>query len=143
MPQTVIRVEKSSKKSNPETNMMAYALGWYEDYRGELVVSNSGSLNGFRDVTTLLPNRDIGFVVLTNLGRTTPRRAMWASLVDLLTGKSKRDWNGYYLALEKKRNDESAAKKKAAESLRKNAPPTHEPGAYAGRYENPVTERRQ
>lgn len=139
MPQTVIRVENSSKENNPETNMMAYALGWYvQDYRGELVVTHTGSLNGFRDVTTLLPNRKIGFVILTNLGRTPPRVAMRSSLIDLLTGKEKRDWNGYYLKLEKKRNDEAGAKKKAAEALRKNAPPTHDIAAYAGEFENPA-----
>lgn len=139
MPQTVIRVENSSKENNPETNMMAYALGWFaQDYRGEYLVWHSGSLNGFRAMTTLLPDRSIGFVILTNLGRTPPRNAMRSNLVDLLTGKPKRDWNAYYLALETKRDDESAAKKKIAESIRKNAPPTHELSAYAGEYQHPA-----
>lgn len=139
MPQTVIRVETSSKENNPETNMMAYALGWFaQDYRGEFLVWHTGSLNGFRAMTTLLPGRNIGFVILTNLGRTPPRVAIRANLVDLFTGKPKRDWNAYYLALEKKREDESAAKKKIAESMRKNAPATHELAAYAGEYEHPA-----
>jgi hypothetical protein len=48
-PHTMIRLEKATRDAHPESNVLSYALGWnVQDYRGELLVSHSGALNGFR-----------------------------------------------------------------------------------------------
>ncbi|HEX6158796.1 MAG TPA: serine hydrolase domain-containing protein, partial [Thermoanaerobaculia bacterium] len=70
MPQTVMRLENSTRDNNPETSLISYGMGWViQDYRGELLVSHSGSLNGFRAHVDLLPKRGAGFVILLNAGR--------------------------------------------------------------------------
>jgi CubicO group peptidase (beta-lactamase class C family) len=48
---------------------MAYGLGWFlETYRGHLVVHHGGAIDGFYFLNGFLPNDNLGFVVLTNLG---------------------------------------------------------------------------
>lgn len=139
MPQTVIRLEESTRESNPETLLEAYGLGWViQDYRGELLVSHGGALNGFRAHVDLLPKQKTGFVVLINVGRSSATAALRNSLLDLLLGKPKaRDWNAYYLALERKSDEKDEAKKREREAKRRpDAKPSHELAAYAGTYTN-------
>ena len=141
MPQTVIRLEASIRESNPETLLEAYGLGWVvQDYRGELLVSHGGALNGFRAHVDLLPNQKSGFVVLINLGRSSATAAIRNSLLDLLLGKpGARDWNSYYLALERKSDDKDEAKKRERDVKRRpDAKPSRELAAYAGTYTNPA-----
>lgn len=137
-PQTVIRVENLTRDLNPETNVMAYAMGWnVQDYRGELLVSHSGSLNGFRTHVDLLPERRAGFVLLSNLGRGYALIALRNSLADMLSAKPGRDWNAYYLMIDR-RADEKEEKEKL-ERLAKRTPgtsPTRPLERYAGTYEN-------
>jgi CubicO group peptidase (beta-lactamase class C family) len=141
MPQTVIRLEESTRESNPETLLEAYGLAWVvQDYRGELLVSHGGALNGFRAHVDLLPNRRTGFVVLINLGRSSATAAMRNSLLDLLMGKpNARDWNAYYLALEHKSDAKDETRKRERDAKRRpDAHPTRELAAYAGTYTNPA-----
>lgn len=137
-PQTVIRVENNTRDLNPESNVMAYAMGWnVQDYRGELLVSHSGSLNGFRTHVDLLPERKAGFVILSNLGRGYALVALRNALADMLSQKPGRDWNAYYLMVDR-RIDEKEEREKQ-ERLAKRTPnttPTHALERYAGTYQN-------
>jgi hypothetical protein len=109
-PHTVIRMSELSRERNPGTHLLSYGLGWWmQDYRGELLVSHTGSLNGFRTHVDLLPNQNAGFVVMINAGRGIALLALRNALADLLTGKPTRDWNPLYLASERK-EDEKIAK---------------------------------
>jgi CubicO group peptidase (beta-lactamase class C family) len=145
-PHTVIRVEGTTRELNPETQLMAYAMGWnVSDYRGELMVAHAGALNGFRTHAVLLPEQKAGFVVMMNLERGYSLYAIRHALADLLLhGKVSRDWNAYYLAVEKKTDEKSETEKR--ERLAKRTPdttPTRPLEEYAGEYENaaygPVT----
>jgi hypothetical protein len=70
VPVTVMRMEDLSRDVNPESNVMSHGMGWViQDYRGELLVSHAGALNGFRTHVDLLPRRGSGFVVMANIGR--------------------------------------------------------------------------
>ena len=68
---------------------MSYAMGWnVQDYRGELLVSHAGSLNGFRTHVALLPKRNAGFVLMINAGRGMVARTRCATRsIDMLSGK--------------------------------------------------------
>ena len=138
-PQAVLRLEGSTRSSNPESNLMAYAMAWFvQDHRGELLVSHTGSLNGFRARVDLLPNRSAGMVLLTNAGRAQALVALRSGLVDLLAaGRPSRDWNAYYIDLDAKAAARSEAKKKEAEAARPlGTKPSHDLAAYAGAYRN-------
>jgi CubicO group peptidase (beta-lactamase class C family) len=138
-PQTIIRVEGSTKESNPETNLEAYGLGWVvQDYRGELLVSHGGALHSSRSNVDLLPKQHSGFVVLSNLNRSLAVTSIRNSLADLLLGRpSPRDWNAYYLAIDRKSDEKGARKKLDHAAKRKTGTqPSHELAAYAGTYES-------
>ncbi|MEO8034719.1 MAG: serine hydrolase [Acidobacteriota bacterium] len=138
-PQTVIRVEGATKETNPETSLEAYGLGWViQDYRGELLVSHAGALHSSRTQVDLLPKIHSGFVVLSNLNRSLAVTSMRNSLADLLLGRpSPRDWNAYYLALDKKSDAKDAQTKLEREAKRKrDTKPSRELSAYAGTYES-------
>ncbi|HYO77760.1 MAG TPA: serine hydrolase, partial [Thermoanaerobaculia bacterium] len=138
MPHTVLRLEKTSRDLNPESNVMSYGLGWtIQDYRGELLVSHSGALNGFRTHVDLLPRRSSGFVVMANIGRGYALVALRNALADMLSGKPSRDWNAYYLMLDR-RAEEKAIKDKE-ERLAKRAAdskPLLPLESYTGEYES-------
>ncbi|HUR80051.1 MAG TPA: serine hydrolase [Thermoanaerobaculia bacterium] len=139
-PHTVIRMEGATAEVNPETNLMAYAMGWnVSDYRGELMVAHAGALNGYRTHVVLLPERNIGYVLMINVERGYSLYAMRHAIADIFRdGKPSRDWSAYYLAAER-RSDEKDAKDKE-ERLAKRIPdttPTHALDDYAGTYEHP------
>jgi CubicO group peptidase (beta-lactamase class C family) len=137
-PQTLIRLEGSTRELNPDANLLAYGMGWnVSDYHGSTLIAHAGALNSFRTQVALLPREHIGVVVMTNLGRGISVLALRAALLDLLLGRPSRDWNAYYLAAEKKLDDKDAAAKVERESKRhRDTHPSRELAAYAGTYEN-------
>lgn len=139
-PQMVIKLEGALRASNPDTEMMSYGLGWtIQDYRGHLLVSHGGSIDGFRSQVALLPKAKAGMAILSNLGRTQLPEAVRNNLVDLVLGLPRKDWTGHYLeqvkkseAEQKKRDQERAAKR------HKDTRPSRELAAYTGAYEEPA-----
>lgn len=58
----------SSLERQGVTHTPAYGLGWYVlDYRGERLVLHGGDIDGMAALVAMLPGRDVGVVVLTNL----------------------------------------------------------------------------
>ena len=137
-PHTIIRLENSTRDTHPESNLLAYAMGWnVQDYRGELLVSHAGALNGFRAHVDLLPRRNAGFVILSNLGRGMALVSLRNALADMLTAKPQRDWNAYYLMVDRKADEREEKLKEDRRAKRK--PDTHPSrplDAYAGTYSN-------
>jgi CubicO group peptidase (beta-lactamase class C family) len=65
----------------------AYAMGWSTyTYRGHVVVSHSGGIDGFRTFMGFLPDDDIGIVVLTNADQPLLPMAAFQTLVDVAIG---------------------------------------------------------
>ncbi len=64
-----MRLEGSAKAFFPETVQLAYAMGWVvNDYRGlKLTRSRRTSSTGTAFKITLVPDKGLGIVVLTNL----------------------------------------------------------------------------
>lgn len=139
-PQMLLSNDQSTRDDNPETNINTYGMAWrIQDYRGELLVSHGGALNGFRAQVDLLPKQHSGFVVLSNLGRGYAVIAMRNALADMLLGKAGRDWNAYYLDLEARSRAKGEQKKKEQEAKRiPDTKPSRELAAYAGTYTNPA-----
>jgi hypothetical protein len=139
-PHTILRLEGNTRESHPETNLYAYGLGWWiQDYRGELLVFHSGSLNGFRTQVALLPELKAGVVVMINVGRARAPVAARNAILDQIIGKGSRDWNAYFLALEKKIDEQAAQRRAASEAKRhRDTKPSRELAAYAGTYQSPA-----
>lgn len=140
MPQIALRLEGVERQTHPETHLMSYGMGWtVQDYRGRLLVSHAGILEGFRCHFTLLPKDGWGLAILSNVHATRMNLALSNTIVDLLTGMPARDWHG--TLLEVVRQDEEAARVKQEERLAKRKPgtsPSREARAYLGTYEHPA-----
>jgi hypothetical protein len=140
MPQMVVRLEGTAKASNPDTNLMSYGLAWMmQDYRGHLVVSHGGAIDGFRARVHLLPQAKLGIVILTNLGGTAMPEAAANGITDLLLGLPKKDWDGYLAEQVKKTEAEAKTRLAEREAKRfKDTKPARELAAYVGAYEDPA-----
>ena len=139
-PQMVIRLEGVERDLHPEAVQMSYGMGWVpEDYRGVGLCSHAGAIDGFRVQITLVPKEKIGIVILANLHFTRMDLALSNSLVDILLGLPRRDWNA--LLGEAVRKDAAAAADKARvreASRKRDTTPSRELAAYAGAYEHPA-----
>jgi CubicO group peptidase (beta-lactamase class C family) len=70
-------------------NQSSYGLGWYvEDYHGLTVIHHPGGTVGFASELVVIPERDIGFALLTNrLDQVAPiGRMATYRLLEMLTG---------------------------------------------------------
>ena len=144
MPQTVIRLEGLFQASNPETTQMSYGLGWIiQDYRGRLLYTHSGGLEGFRSRIVLVPKERLGIVLLMNAdvgaSRASMHLAVTNSLLDLLLKLPRKDWNAHYAGLVKKLEEEARAVRAARQAKRhKGTKPSKDLEAYTGLYLAPA-----
>ncbi|HET7705099.1 MAG TPA: serine hydrolase [Thermoanaerobaculia bacterium] len=137
-PHTLLPVNDESRDDNPVTNINAYGLGWrVQDYRGEMLVSHGGALNYHRTQIALLPEQKAGVVVITNINRGYAIIGLRNALLDMLIGKETQDWNAYFLAHDRKLDEEAAKDKREREAKRhRDTKPSRDLSAYAGKYSN-------
>jgi CubicO group peptidase (beta-lactamase class C family) len=139
-PQTVIRLEGITKDLHPDTLQMSYGMGWVvQDYRGHLLVSHAGAIDGFRAHVTLVPRARLGIVLLNNLHQTRMNLAVSNSLVDLLLGLPRKDWNAHVAAQMRKLEEANEQRLRERNARRHHGTrPSRELSAYAGTYEEPA-----
>jgi CubicO group peptidase (beta-lactamase class C family) len=139
-PQNIIRLEGNVRDMNPDTLKISYGMGWViQDYRGQLLVSHAGTIDGFRAHITLIPKARTGIVLLNNLDKTQMNLAVSNNLVDLLLGLSKKDWNSYLAEQVRKEVAAARARQKEREKARRpDSKPSLPLSAYEGSYEDPA-----
>ena len=77
---------------SPTTHFKAYGLGWsLSDYKGHMTVSHGGGYDGMYSHVLLVPEENLGIVVLTN-SMTGISPALANTLVDEFLGGEKTDW---------------------------------------------------
>jgi CubicO group peptidase (beta-lactamase class C family) len=137
-PQIVLPLEGIERRLHPESHLMSYAMGWIaQDYRGHLLLSHAGIIDGFRIHLTLLPDDGWGVAILSNLHGTRMNLALSNRLVDLVLGLPERDWNAHYLGLLREADEEARGVRRQREQLRTpDTRPTLPLEAYAGSYED-------
>ena len=126
--------------SDSGTTSLGYGLGWFlEYYRGHRSLDHGGSIDGMLTAMTLLPEDQIGVVVLTNRDGHAMHTALVRHIFDVALGLPERDWNGMTLALSRQvrqRND-SAQQQRPANA----APPSLPLDGYAGTYADSLNGR--
>lgn len=66
-PQNIIPISQASVKFFPAVHFKAYGLGWgLSDYHGCKIISHGGALDGMISRVTLVPEKQLGFVILSN-----------------------------------------------------------------------------
>ncbi|HEX8338113.1 MAG TPA: serine hydrolase, partial [Pyrinomonadaceae bacterium] len=135
-PHTIVSgVSESAEKFNPTVHFNLYGLGWaLSDYRGRKVVTHSGGLDGMTSRVALLPEENLGVVILTN--SETPLQAfLYYKVFDVFTGAPQRDWSADYMARARPaREREEAEAKKTEEARVPDTKPSLPLSAYAGTY---------
>jgi CubicO group peptidase (beta-lactamase class C family) len=109
-------------------------LGWFlSDYHGRKVVSHGGGLDGMISQTALMPEENLGVVVLTN--SETPLASLLVNKVfDVFLGVPKRDWSAEALERAKKAKEAAEAEEAKVEAARvKDTKPSLALERYAGR----------
>jgi CubicO group peptidase (beta-lactamase class C family) len=136
-PQTVIPCAPDSLR--PSVHFCAYGLGvLMNDYLGVKVLSHSGGIDGMLSDVTMVPERGLGIVVLTNTdGHNALFAAIARRILDAYLGAPRRDWSA--VLLESAARDEEALRAletRAEEKRAKHTRPSLGLSAYRGRYAN-------
>src|SRR6185369_4332069 len=141
-PQMIIRLDRATRLTYPDTNQLSYGLGWFiHDHRGHHLLSHTGGLDGFRCRIVLVPESKLGILILTNSGIGSSNASMHYivtnDLLDLVLGLPKKDWNSHFkMAFEKTDAEEKAMLRRRDAARKTNTKPSHELAAYTGSYED-------
>ncbi|MGI9055256.1 MAG: serine hydrolase [Pyrinomonadaceae bacterium] len=134
-PAVILPISQAAAKANPTRHFNTYALGWNVfDYQGKKIVTHGGGLDGMLSKTVLIPESNIGFVVLTN-SEFPVYNIMQSKMLDVFTDAPKRDYNAESLkrAADGKKAEMEAAQKLEASQV-KNTKPSLALKDYAGIY---------
>ena len=92
-PAVLLPISKRAAEANPTRHFNAYALGWNVfDYQGKKIVTHGGGLDGMLSKTVLIPEDNVGFVVLTN-SEYPVYNIMQSKILDILTNAPEKDYN--------------------------------------------------
>lgn len=92
-PQTIIRPVGGWVLMAPESDFLTYGMGWFlNDYRGRKVVQHGGNIDGMHALVGMLPEEELGLVILTNL-RNSLTYALMYRVFDAYLGAPPTDWS--------------------------------------------------
>ncbi|MCK5856367.1 MAG: serine hydrolase [Bacteroidales bacterium] len=104
-PQTNHTVSKGYQRYWPSTHFKSYGLGWgLSDYHGRKVIGHSGGYDGIISYSCLVPEENLGFVILTN-SNSSLYNSILNRILDAYLAKDTTDWNKLFLPYQQK-NDQ-------------------------------------
>ena len=130
-----------------KTNFADYALGWgLREYHGHKLVGHTGGVGGFVSRVMLVPDENLGVVVLTNAEEGGAFDSILYHVLDYYMQVSPSDWIANFKKLEDDEEREAAETMKKAETARAvNSKPSLPLEKYAGTYNDawygPITIR--
>ncbi|WP_426359176.1 serine hydrolase [Pseudocolwellia sp. HL-MZ19] len=79
------------------THFSAYGLGWFlKDFHGMKLVHHSGGIQGMLSKVLLIPERDLGIVILTNQQSNAAINAIYREIFEVYLDLPKNDWVAFY-----------------------------------------------
>jgi Domain of unknown function (DUF3471)/Beta-lactamase len=139
-PQTILPVREPSASLTPlKANFYDYGMGWFlRDYRGRKLVSHTGGVAGFVSRVMLVPQENLGIVVLTNAEEGGAFDSITFHILDHYFAVPPTDWIAAFKAAEdeQQRQGEEAEKQQAT-SRAVNSKPSLPLVKYAGVYSDP------
>lgn len=137
------------EEENNEFKQRSYALGWMvAQYKGKTIVEHGGNIDGFSADVTMLPEENMGIVVLSNKDGSSVPSLVSMYIADRLLDFEEYDWYEEKMGKIKRMAEEMAEKQMAAEKNRsktKDTPakknpakkgPLHDLKDYAGEYKD-------
>jgi CubicO group peptidase (beta-lactamase class C family) len=122
--------------SGLKTNFADYALGWaLREYHGRKLVGHTGGVGGFVSRVMLVPEENVGVVILTNAEEGGAFDAILYHVLDHYIRLPAMDWIGAYKAIKEREEKDAAETMKKAEGARAaNSKPSLPLEKYAGSY---------
>ncbi|HEV2446360.1 MAG TPA: serine hydrolase, partial [Candidatus Sulfopaludibacter sp.] len=140
-PKTILPIESLPAGAAPalaaiQPIFRLYGPGWFlRDYRGKKMVYHTGVLAGYVSRTTLIPDLNLGIVVLTNGEEEGAHAAITQSILDQYFGMPETDWAAAYHDLARREAAVAEAQVRKSGAARKaNTRPSLPLASYAGRY---------
>ena len=118
------------------SNFAAYGLGWgLTEYRGLKTVSHTGGLLGYVSRVTLVPDLNLGVVVLTNQQSGGAFQSLTYRILDHYMNAPATDWTAAFRKSEEMGESRAAeVEKEHAAKQAADSKPSLELAKYAGRY---------
>ncbi|MCK4661414.1 MAG: serine hydrolase [Bacteroidales bacterium] len=119
----------------PSSHFRAYGLGWeLFDFHGRKVINHNGGLDGMISQVILVPEENLGFVILTNASSSLPYILMYY-ILDVFFNTYETDYSELFLGYKKQADLIGIKKKEKEENDRiKNTHPTLNLANYTGTY---------
>ena len=118
-PNNVIRRSDEQRERVPETHLQSYGLAWrLQDYRGRLWIGHGGAIDGMRAEVALIPELELGVVVLSNLGGGSFPTAVMYGIVDRFIGPRDKDWSRVLLDAELESRERAEERRAEVEEAR-------------------------
>ncbi len=120
-----------------DPHWMAYSLGWFQiDYNGWAVSFHTGSIDGMATIVGMVPEKNLGVVVLENLDHAELRHALLWKALDLWGGvEDGRDWSAELQTIYDERGQMARGLEKQQEEARiAGTRPSLSVSSYAGTY---------
>ncbi|HSH46775.1 MAG TPA: serine hydrolase domain-containing protein, partial [Longimicrobiales bacterium] len=97
-PQMLLRLEGRWRGMSPTSHFMTYGMGWFlNDHHGRLVVQHGGNIDGMHALVGMMPEEDVGLVVLTNITPNYLSYSLMYRVFDAILGEEPVDWSGQLL----------------------------------------------
>ena len=119
----------------PGSQLHAYGMAWMTyAWNGRVIVEHSGGIDGMTAEVALVPEENLGLVILANLSAVAPQ-VLQNYLLDGFFGRPKRDWIGEVaVQFGKLEAMGKEAEAKAERERARDSRPTLALSAYAGTY---------
>jgi CubicO group peptidase (beta-lactamase class C family) len=116
-----------------------YGMGWLlHDYHGRKLVDHTGGVDGFVSAVQLVPEENLGIVVLTNAERAEAFYAVVYYVMDHYLGVHNKDWIAALRSANQNGNQQQAAARKLQQNARAaTSSPSLPLAKYAGTYSDP------
>lgn len=139
-PETIIDMGPSQRRLNPETTFSTYGLGWFvDDYRGHKAIYHGGNIDGMSAHVSMVPEQELGVVVLTNMNATPMPKTLSKWITDRYLQAPQKDWSQHYRQAYQQIGQQ---RQEALQEVRENRTPGTEPSLelerYAGVYESDI-----
>jgi CubicO group peptidase (beta-lactamase class C family) len=139
-PLTILPIAYSLPElSDVQPHFSDYAMGEVlEDYRGRLLVWHTGGLQGMVSIVAMLPESNVGVVVLTNQEEAGAFQSIANTVLDHYLGVPQKDWVDAFAAVRRRRIDEAEKTVRDAAGQRDpSSKPSLSVNSYVGRYRDP------
>jgi CubicO group peptidase (beta-lactamase class C family) len=117
----------------------SYGLGWFlTDYKGRKLVGHSGGVAGFVTRVQLIPEENLGIVILTNAEQGGAMESILFHIVDHYLGGATSDWIAAFKDQDQRdEKDAAEAMRKAASTRAADSKPSLPSEKYVGVYTDP------